>query len=258
MKIDNNPKKYTDPKNKQSKAQQGIHVGGRLIPYTWLIGIGGVIVMVVLFAGVMGTLGDESDASTEPDIEEVADIDEIAGTDEEPEVEEDVEKADRMWDNYIDESAADSPDENATEDEGSSDETEETPDDTEVDVSSNVANDEEMVAVIKDFLTAYQIYGPADTAQEQYDRIYPYVTEELANTLVPNRGTHEAGPSIDVTHELVDVSVDAREGVDNDYVATIVYTREAMNESLKYTDVYTIRTEGDRVSSANIRSSTWE
>lgn len=245
MKIGNDPKKYMDPNDKESSDQQGITIGGLSIPYTWVIIGVGVIAIVGLVIGVMTS--DESNAAPDPDSEVVETPDEQGN-------EED--SKDRMWDSYLEDDAGteDVSDTDASEDEeGSADEGDST-DAAEV----TTVTDEEMAETIKAFLTAFQIYGPGDTEQNRYDRIYPYVTEELANELVPNRGAEDAGPSIDVTHELEDIRIDPVEGVDNEYVATIIYTRETMNEVLKYTDVYTIRTNGERVTAATIRSSSWE
>jgi len=266
MKINNGSQKQ----NKQTGDQQGITLAGRFIPYTWMIGTGGAVIMIALFIGVMVMTGDgANDASAEPETEDVVDgEDEEVGdlTDEmtEEALAEYEAEVDRMWDEYIDESSTDegsSGDENVDEDaaEDEPDTAEDVPDETE-DVQDETASvsDEEMIETIKAFLEAYQIYGAGDTSQARYDRIYPYVTEAVANKLIPNRGVSEAGPSIDVTHELVEIRADAREGVDNEYVATIVYTREAMDEVIQYTDVYSILTEGDRISSVNIRSSTWD
>lgn len=300
MKINNDPKKYNENENESD--QPGIIIADRFIPYTWFIGIGGAIVMVGLFIGVMVMTSGDDDVTADPETEEVEEAEDADETDTEEasdsedaddatdteatdaendaadaenveelegeELEEYEKEVARMWDAYIDEksnadsaSSEDEPaddaaseDEPDTTDDTTDDTTEDTPEDTSVDAVS----EEEMVETIKAFLTGYQIYGPGDTAQEQYDRIYPHVTEAVANELVPNRGGHEAGPSIDVTHELVDIRVDTREGVENDYVATMVYTREAMDEVIQYTDVYSIRTDGERVSSVDIRSSTWE
>lgn len=249
MKIGNDPKKYMDPKDKQSSDQQGITIGGLSIPYTWIIIGVGVVAMVGIFVSVMTS--DESNAAPDPDSEVVETLDE-----------QDKEEGskDRMWDSFLDDTAGtkDVSDADAPEDdEGSADEV--AGDDTDEPEAPTVT-DEEMAETIKAFLTAFQIHGPSDTTQDRYDSIYPYVTEELANKLVPNRGAEDAGagPSIDVTHELEDIRIDPREGVDNEYVATIIYTREAMSEVLKFTDVYTIRTNGERVTAATIRSSTWE
>lgn len=251
MKIGNDPKKYMDPKDKQSNDQQGITIGSQFIPYTWVIIGVGVVAMVGLFIGVMGMTSDESNAAPNPDSEVVETPDEQDN---------EADSKGRMWDSFLDDTAGteDVSDADAPEDEeGSADEV--AGDDTDEPEAPTVT-DEEMAETIKAFLTAYQIHGPDDTSQDRYDSIYPYVTEELANKLVPNRGAEDAGagPSIDVTHELEDIRIDPREGVDNEYVATIIYTREAMSEVLKFTDVYTIRTNGERVTAATIRSSTWE
>ena len=250
MKIGNDPKKYMDPNDKDSNDQQGITIGGLSIPYTWIIIGVGVVAMVGLFVGVMSRDGSNEDP--DPDSEVVETLDE------EEQAEED--SKDRMWDSFLDDTAgtedvsdADAPeDEEGSAGEGAGDDTDEP--------EAPTVTDEEMAETIKAFLTAFQIHGPGDTSQDRYDSIYPYVTEELANKLVPNRGAEDAGagPSIDVTHELEDIRIDPVEGVDNEYVATIIYTREAMSEVLKFTDVYTIRTNGERITAATIRSSTWE
>lgn len=260
MKIGNDPKKYMDPNDKDSNDQEGITIGGLSIPYTWIIIGVGVVAMVGIFVSVM--VNGESNAAPDPDSEVVETLDEQDN--EEEQVEED--SKDRMWDSYLEDAAGtedvseedvsdtdapeDDEDEEGSADEGAGDSTDEP--------EAPTVTDEEMAETIKAFLTAFQIYGPGDTEQARYDRIYPYVTEELANELVPNRGAEDAAPSIDVTHELEEIRIDPREGVDNEYVATIIFTREGMGEVLKYTDVYTIRTNGERVTAATIRSSTWE
>ena len=249
MKIGNDPSKYKDTKDKQSNDQEGITIGGLFIPYNWIIIGVGVVAMVGLFVGVMSS--DGSNEAPDPDSE-------VVETPDEQGKEED--SKDRMWDNFLDDTAGteDVSDTDAPEDEeGSADEDEVAGEHTDEPEAPTVT-DEEMAETIKAFLTAFQIDGQGDTAQGRYDRIYPYVTEELANELVPNRGAEDAAPSIDVTHELEEIHVDPREGVDNEYVVTIIYTREAMSEVLKFTDVYTIRTNGERVTAAIIRSSSWE
>ena len=249
MKIGNDPSKYKDTKDKQSSDQEGITIGGLFIPYNWIIIGVGVIAIVWFVISVTGSTGDGSDTPPDSDNDLVETLDDQ---------DKDEDSKDRIWDSFLDDTAGTEDVSDAPEDEeGSADEVAgEHTDEPEVPTVS----DEEMVETIKAFLTAFQIYGPGDTAQDRYDRIYPYVTEELANKLVPNRGTEGegAGPSIDVSHELEDISIDPREGVDNEYVATIIYTREAMGELLKFTDVYTIRTNGERVTVATIRSSSWE
>lgn len=270
MKINNESKKQ----NKQTGDQQGITLAGRFIPYTWLIGTGGAIVMIALFIGVMVMTGDDNnDASAEPDTEDVVDVEDGEDGEDEPvgdlademteeELAEYEAEVDRMWDEYINDESSDeepSGDENADDDATEDDATEDEPDETEdtaEEPSVDAVSHEEMVETIKAFLTGYQIYGPGDTSQDLFDRIYPHVTESVANEFVPNREAH--GPSIDVTNELVEIRVDAREGVENEYVATIVYTSEAMGEIYTHTDVYSIVTDGTLVSSATIRSAIWE
>ena len=259
MKIENDPKKHKEPKDKQSSDQDGITIGGLFIPYNWIIIGVGVIAIVWFVIGVMSS--DGSNEAPDPDSE-------VVETPDEQDKEEDSEG--NIWDNFLDDTAGteDVSDADAPEDEeGSTDEGEEGSADEDEVASEHTdepevptVSEEEMVETIKAFLTAFQIHGPGDTTQDRYDRIYPYVTEELANKLVPNRGVEGEGaaPSIDVTHELEEVHVDPREGVDNEYVATIIYTRAAMDEILKFTDVYTIRTNGERITVATIRSSSWE
>lgn len=249
MKIGNDPSKYMDPNDKESNDQQGIMIGGLSIPYSWIIIGVGVIAIVGLVIGFTGMRGEGSNTPPDSDNDLVETLDE-------QDKEED--SKDRIWDSYLEDTAGTEDVSDAPEDEeGSADEDEVAGDHTEVPEVPTVTN-EEMAETIKAFLTAFQIYGPNDTAQDQYDRIYPYVTEELANELVPNRGTEEAGPSIDITHELEEIRIDPKEGADNEYVVTIIYTREAMGEAIKYTDVYSIRTNGELVTAATIRSSTWE
>lgn len=254
MKIGN---KQTN-KQETPTEQQGVTIAGRFIPYTWLIGFGGALIMIVLFVSVRFWTGDDESVNDDVATESELDVDE---TDNDPLIEEEnTNDSDRMWDEYLDEQEPEQEPETDTSDDDEPSEGEsadDTPDEPEDVATSNVSN-EEIEEVIRQFLINYKIRQPGYTAEEHFNDIYPYVTEELANELVPNRGAEDAAPSIDVTHELVDMKIDKREGVDNEYAVTLVYTSEAMNEIIQYTDVYSIRTNGERVTAADIRSSTWD
>lgn len=257
MKIENDPKKDKKKKDNGSKGSdqpQGIELAGRFIPYTWLIYGGCGLFALLLFMMLMGG-GEENgeDTPTEPETEEVEGVDE---PEEQPEEDAD---SDRMWDEYIDEDAdieteeenESSEDEDASEESASEDESEET-----ADVQHE--NEEEMAETIENFLVAYQIYSaPGRNEAERAEDMSQYGTEDVVNTLLPDRGEDAGEESIDVVYEFVEARTDKSEGVDNEYTTTFVYTREIMGQTTEFTDVYRMRTDGEQVTEAQLMNSIW-
>lgn len=267
MKIGNDPKKYKKPSDNQKNDQPGMTIRGKFIPYTWVVmavGLLAVIVVLIVFSVLFNRNAETSPEETnEPKTEETkksTDTTDPTTKETKPAEDdtksEDVTDENRMWDEYIDEEASNDSESKDTEKTEDSDTNKTETSDTASDKERTQSDDDTIKKTIEQFFTAYQIYGPGTTSQSRYDNMLSYGSEDAANALIPTRGVDEAQASIDVTNKLVSIDIVPNEGVEDEYTVTLKYTSEVMGKVGQYTDVYTTRTDGSKVTEAIVRSMT--